>query len=485
MQNKLNFTRIAFVVWCGILLLPGTALAWGPRAETAIVTNAVHLLSKESNIPLRRLEQEVRAGVLLSPTEMEQLYPGYRTNLLVAIENEMYLLQSVRGDRVDAYMAFRLGALGKMIAQATAPMQDTPTNQRDQYYSDVDQQIQRVELKLSPRTTVDPRTFLPLQLTAANVNNAVYQREYQDGIGFNGLAGAMISEDTSRSLAAVANIWFTILTSPVVPGSISTNELQQYVINAYRFYIPRGNINEINAAEERLENLTTLSPGMRVQIGDMFYDAGMEERAIAVFQRVIQEDPDRRDVMERIADFYVDRGKDAMEGGRYQAAMEDFALALNTFPLHNTAEGFRLNAERELNAREARLTADQTALERAAEFEQLAEQEAQRQRFAEAIVLLGQARTHYNEVSDEFPSESRLRSRGLDSIRSKTDSLKRELINNAQAFSGSGFQLDAQKMAQEDLESIDHNALQQILRNNFEAELRAMGRSLQDVSYRE
>lgn len=457
------------------------AQAWNERTESAIVSNAVHLLSKEDNIPLRRQEKEVRAGLQLSDAEMETLHPGYSSNPLMAIENEVYLLQSVRGDRVDAYLAYRLGILGKMVANVTAPMQNAPTSLQDQYYNDVDQHIQQVQLKLSPRKRVEVRTYLPIQMTAASANDAVFQSEYAEGQGFDGLAGALIAEDTSRSLEVVANIWYTILTSSVSPGSVSDSQLQEYVLNAYEYIIPRGNTNEINAAEERLGDLVELSPGMKVQVGDMFIDAGMEERAIQVFQQVIAEDPNRRDVVERIADYYVERGEEALENERYQAAIEDFSLALDTFPLHDNAERLRLEAQSALEAREARLAADQEALERAAEFEQLAEQEAQRERFAEAIVLLNQARASYQEVSDEFPTESRLRTVGLESVRELTDSLKGELMDNAQDFAGSGFHLDAQSMARENLTELDREALQDIFRNTYEAEIDALGNSLRDV----
>ena len=38
------------------------AFAWGPRTEVTVISAAVRLISRDSNIPLARLEDEIKAG---------------------------------------------------------------------------------------------------------------------------------------------------------------------------------------------------------------------------------------------------------------------------------------------------------------------------------------------------------------------------------------------------------------------------------------
>ena len=55
MQKRLM--KLLLLVPAILLALP--ALAWGPKAQLAIVTTSVNLLSKSSNIPLNRLQSDL------------------------------------------------------------------------------------------------------------------------------------------------------------------------------------------------------------------------------------------------------------------------------------------------------------------------------------------------------------------------------------------------------------------------------------------
>lgn len=467
------------ILLCMALLLAGSSEAWGPRAQLSIVSNALYMLSKEENIPLERLEKNIRAGVMISNEVLVETYPTLESNPVTAIDMEMRILQRVKPDRVDAYFAYRLGMLGKMVAAATAPLRGVDPTFRNLYYADVESNIEGITLKSGARQLADPTLYFPPLLNEARMQNEAIIREYQSGRGFDGLPSLTLSNDASRSVRAVADTWFTILTRNTLPGSISETQLQQYVIDAYAFYIHRKNTDEIDTAAERLNDIAPLTIDMRVKIGDFYYNAELFERAMEQYKEVKAAAPERRDVMEKIAEYNMRRGEDALRDNNLETALEAFQTAVDANPLHPLAEKSRIETLSLIAARDARLAANQDALNRAREFQTQAEQEGLGGNFAKAIALLKQAENAFNEVTDEFPTEFQLRTRGLNDVRYRTQELKQNIMENAQALSGSGFETDIQELAKQPVADLEKNALLDLIRQNLSAELQNLQTRMQ------
>ncbi len=461
------------------ILMAGTGDAWGPRTQLSIVSNALYMISKEESIPLERLEKDLRTGAMISNEVLRITYPNLENNPIEAIDMEMRLLQRVKTKRVDAYFAYRLGVLGKLVAVATAPLQGAGPAIANLYYADVENNIEGVTLKSGTRQLVDPRLYFPPVLGDARLQNDAIVREYQSGRGFAGIAGANLSNDASRSVRAVADTWYTILTKNTLPGNISETQLQDYVLDAYSFYIQRKNTGEIDSAAERLNDLAPVSVEMRIKIGDMYYNAELFERAMEEYNAVRIAAPERRDVMEKIAEYNIRRGQDALRTKKLETALEAFQNAVDANPLHPLAEKSRLETQSLIAARDARLAANQDALTLAREFQTQAEQEGLNGNFAKAIALLKQAEEAYNRVSDEFPNEYQLRNRGLNDIRFRTQDLKQNIMENAQALSGSGFGAAAQEFAKRPANDIEKNALAELIRQNLKSELENLQIQLQ------
>lgn len=460
------------LAWCP------AADAWGPRTQVSVVTNALYMLSKDGNIPLTRLERDLRAGAMTSIDTIEEDHPGFRGNPAGAIESEMRLLLRVRGERVDPYFAYRLGMLGKMVAVATAPMRGANPAHREQYFNDVDQRIQGVSLRPSRRAFTDPRAYLEVVILEANANNEAIARSYQTGAGFSDIANMTLPEDITRSVRAVGDVWRGVLAGASM-GDISEGQLQRYVLGAFDFYITRRNPDEIEAAFTRLAALTPFTPDMHVHIGDLLSGAGLEERAMQEYEEVRRMAPDRRDVIEKIAEFNVRRGHEALEKKQLETALDAFDKARTADPLHATAERDHLMVEAMVIARDARMAADREALRRASDLETRAEQEAMHGRYAEAITLLREAESAYTAVSEEFPLENQQRIRGLNAVRYRTQEMKQEITGNAQLFSGAGFGLDAARMARQQLAKPDLNALQEMINSAYQEEVQALQARMQ------
>ncbi|MGC9054451.1 MAG: hypothetical protein ACP5KS_11255, partial [Candidatus Hydrogenedens sp.] len=105
---KYNFFFIFF-------LISFTCYSWGPTSQISIVSNAIHLIDKELNASLKKLENEIKNGAAITDETFYMIVPTAKTNLIQAIESEMNLLIAVKPKRIDPYYAFRLGVLGKLI----------------------------------------------------------------------------------------------------------------------------------------------------------------------------------------------------------------------------------------------------------------------------------------------------------------------------------------------------------------------------------
>jgi tetratricopeptide (TPR) repeat protein len=206
------------------------------------------------------------------------------------------------------------------------------------------------------------------------------------------------------------------------------------------------------------------------RIADMMYDAGLYERAIEAYRTVLATDPSRRDVVEKIADYYIKQGDTSLEKDRLQQAYESYALAAKTNPLHPGAEGKRLQVERMIADRDARLESMRGQIEEAGKLQTQAEQLAMQQKPVDAIAVLKQAQQLYEGVNDEFAVEYEAASVGLTNISGRLRELKNELIQNAQSLSGSGTTFDAKKLAS-NAKALDEQALESLVNNQLDTAL--------------
>lgn len=457
---------------CSILLaavlaaaagLAAPAGAWGPHTESAIINTAMHIWSKQTSTPLAKLEKDVRNGAMASNEILRAHYPDLEVNPIGAIESEMYLLRAVQSGNIDAYFAYRLGMLAKVVVNLTAPLTQSDPNYADLYYADVEERINKLSVKPAPRSPVEPRAYFARRTAEANVNSALIVEQYKNGIGFDGVAATTLEQDASRCANAVADVWQAILSAPAAVGSVSDAQLRTYVLGAYEYFIKRGNLTDILAAAKRLDAITPRTADLAVAIGDLYYAAAFYEQAMNEYKTSLDLSPGRRDVMEKISEYYVTLGERALADKRLEDALDAFKTAVDTNPLHPTAEAQRLETARLIADRDARRHESGERLQRAAQLENLANTEAARQRYAEAVVLLREAEATYASVTDEFPPEYQQALAGLRNVDVRMNEYKRALLENVQLFSGAGFLGDAQAMAARDAHKLDEATLRALL----------------------
>ncbi len=462
----------------GRLLMLGVALwslafsaaAWAPQTRAAMVNTAIHLVSRNANLPLRDLAEDVRAGALIPQELQNSLYPGYEADPVSAIEVEMQLL-SAAGGRIDRYYAYRLGALGRLVADYVAPMRGGDPVYRNLYYADVDKHIGGIALELTAPRMVEPSAYFPERVRAAAANDTLIGRDYASGLGFSGVAAGLLAKDAMRAASAVVDVWHTVIASKALAASISEQQLQAYVLGAYQYYIDSGNIAELNPAAKRLDTLTPPTADMRTRLGDLLMAGGATESAIQAYQEALRLEPGRPDATEKIAAYYAKKGQDQLGEARLDDALSSFEKALEANPGQIEAETGRIQTVRGIEEREARLSADRAIMDQAANYEELAEAEATDGKYAEAIALLRQASSEYERVSPESVSEYQQSRDAINEIGVRVRDLKEGIVSNAQLYGGRGFELDRGADAVKATKGMDAQALEAYLQKAYEAQM--------------
>lgn len=474
-----NFTR-TILVTVAAGMIAGPACAWGPDAEVNIVAAAAQLLSKTESIPLTNLQNDIRNGADTSELEVAALIPKSDIDPVGSIGAEMLMLQAVRDSRVDPYFAYRLGVLGKLVAKVTGPMETAEVQFRTLYYDDVERNIGNVNLQTQPRRRVDPAPyFRDLQREAA-ARAVVIEQDYREGLGFEGLAQQALSADVSRSINAVADVWYTVLRGGAQVAGISRDRVQQYYLGAVAFFIARDNLREAGRAYDVLLERGSDQIAIRKQVADMYYDAGHYSRAMDEYMRILSEEPGRRAVVERVAEYYMKLGDEAMEQEKLEDALHAYEQAVEADPVSEDAQGKLIQARTAINDRDGRLASDQAALEAALELEERAENYARAETFTEAMDLFRQARRLYEQVSQEFPEEYRDAQIGLNNVSRRMNQLRQELMTNVQSLSGTGSSAGAIELVDENGPRLAREVLRQMVELDYQSEVTRLNEEYQE-----
>lgn len=472
-------TRVFMVMTFSLMVAAAPAAAWGPQTTSSIVTSATHILSRDGTIPLANLEQDLRGGASLPESALYDLAPEAEESLVGAIESQMYLLQAVRGDRVDPYLAYRLGVLGNLVARATAPLQGASAAVREQYYADVDNRITQATIRPRPRQQVEPRSYFAEKSREAQANDIALQNHYRSDGGFEGVPGATLSESANRSMNAVADVWHTILTQRTATADIPRERMRQYLLQAVEFYVYRGNMQEMQRTYARMEELGLRTPQVREQVGDILLEAGRPEMAMEEYQAVLEEDPNQRQVARKISDYYIEVGGEALEGGRLEDAREAFNEAASADPRNEEAQNKLVQARREIQARENRREAQLALLQEGESLMDQAEAQIGEGDYANATQQLREALQTFGEVTDEFVDVAREARVAMNSVEAELADVQDRLVEDAIQLSGAGSVFDPRAVTADDDLQLNRDALQSLVTKRYETEVQRLRQEME------
>jgi tetratricopeptide (TPR) repeat protein len=447
--------------------------AWGPNAESSVVSAAGHLFSRGSTIPLTNLIGYIEQGSKISGEEEADLYLQFDVDPLRAIQREMFLLQGIKSERIDPYFAYRLGALGKKVVEHAAPMRDANSALLEEYNADIEKLIARVSLQAGKRNLVDPPSYFPMLDRETQANNQLIALDYRTGVGAKGIASGSLPRDVSLAIDAVADVWFTIFQSQVDFADISRNDMRDYMLDSINFYLKARKVDEVNDVYARAREKGLLDDEMKQTIGDLYYDNEYFAQALGVYDELLAVNPRIQEVNSRIAGYYVSVGKKSLGRGDLEAAQASFQDAVNADSLSEDAQRQLVTTTREIEKRDARFAKQQDSHAAGERAEMEAESADQRRDYARAIQYLHEAQGHYAKVDDEFEELSRAASVGRRNVEIQLQQMKGSLVTNAQLLSGSGFVVDAKALAATSGD-LSRDALKSILQDDYRNALEAL-----------
>jgi len=464
------------IVFALLIVVTLPVFAWGPKTQRTIVGTATSVLSKQGVVQLNKLANDIQQGVRTDQAGRSALYSGLVSGAERAVEAEMALLETVKSAKIDPYFAYRLGVLGGLVAQTTAPLADRPSVYRDKYYLDVESHLDGIPLELSPRKPVDPESYFLRVKRLAGVREDMILKDYQEGLGFGGVARASLPDDFTRSVDAVADVWNAVLLGKAVHATVSDAQVRDYLLGAFAYYAKQKNEMQIDATYRRLAQLTTKTTDMSKEIGDIFYETQLYDRAIGEYEEVLAARPQDKEVLAKITAYYIKIGDEALKTDRLDLAFKAYTNAANMDPLDASAASKRLEAKTLLENRNARLSDAQRRIEDAKNMEERAEQSAARHNYAEALALLAKAEENYLSISEEFAVEFQAAASGLADVSAKMDELKGRFIENAQNLSGTTFEYEMQRFAAVAAPALDEKALKKLAEAQLEAALDSLKR---------
>jgi len=457
------------------------AHAWGQHAHTAIVATSAELITKQEGVKLANLKSDIKDGASVGSGQLSDLMPGWDTNPVISLQAQMDLLQAMRGDRIDPYYAFRLGVLGKMTARLSAPLADADPAYRNLYYADAEANINRVRWEPQKRQIVDPPAYFAEVRALANRNADVILKDYQEGVGFRGTANASFGDDASRSIAAVADVWYTILRGPAVAAAVSEGQMRDYYLDSMRFYISRGNTRETDAAYQRIAGRNIMTPDFQKNIGDLYFDGEQYDKAIPQYEAVLAISPGRRDVIERISEYYIRMGDLAMTEGRLEDGEKSFESAINADKLNTDAQLRLFDARAQIEARDERRATAEAALDVAQANLRSSEQLIFAQKYADAMKQLQEAAQLFASVSGEFPDLHTTARSGELTAETRLSQVRGEIIDNSPNLSGAGSRDSVMRQANQAAEEMSKKALRALTNKQLEAALQKLEQSNRDL----
>ena len=454
-------------------VLSTNCFGWGANTQSAIVSAGVHVLSQDRAIPLQRYLKYINEGASISAEEQARLFPGFKLDGVSVIESEMYLLESVRGRRIDPYFAYRLGVLGKLVTQVVAPLSGSDPTYRQMYFDDVDKQIQKVNIRPHARRLAEAQAYFAYAIRQARTQDDTIVVDYRSGIGFNGLASKLLETDASRAVDAVADVWHTIFDVDVPFANISRSQMRTYLLGSLSYYLAVDRFAEAKSVTERAGELGVSDEDLNKAFGDLYFEAEAYEQAMEQYRAVLAVNPRQREVVQNMSEYYVRMGNAAVMKGELLAGREAFTTAKEIDGLHPNAAEKLLNVNKLISNREDRFLLARDRVVKGQTLQAQAENHAIRQEYAQAIELMNAAYREFDGVGDEFDAESLASDMGKRDVSQRIAQYKKELIESAQAFSGSGLQFDTRHVVGT-MPDVNERALRAILRDEYKKAMEAM-----------
>jgi hypothetical protein len=327
------------------------AAAWGPRAKRALVNTAIQLIGRKYYDAFgttdERLQQDVYRGAEAGWAAIAPETPlRTKRQAVDRVGFEVELLREVRSLGVGSYFAYRMGALGSLVADIVTPYGIPVTAQDAAIKRAMDEATEpRVEdwdFDLTPtfswRLVTSPEEFFRRATPFGKESRRLIAIDYEEGDIYEGYLRRGGEAYFGRSVEAIANVWHTVLTQERL-GALSApsnDTLVEYLVSEIEYLLLiDDNVAEAKDTYQTLATYNDDDGAAFARVGDAFYEAGLEERGVEEWDKSLgYPNPNRSEVIGSLTEHFVEEGKryfNAAQSGEPAEIDENLDMALYSF----------------------------------------------------------------------------------------------------------------------------------------------------------
>lgn len=441
------------------------ASAWGPEAHKAISQSAYKLLqydlynvAKAGNVSY---EADVVRGAIDGSAAIEYTLPvNSDKQAIQAIGYEIQLLRSVRMEGMGSHFAYRMGVLSALIADTVQPFGNAFTDDEQRIKDAIDNATEKRVYKLNPIIREHRNTYIDSIEQYFGKNRPFYREDmtvikddFRRGSAENGHARAAMDTYFERSVRAVVDSWYTILSQHTGTNEFkpSREAIAWYFVDEIAYLLNvRENINYANRAYDVFQRLNPGIVETHIAIGDLYYAFGSREsKEIGVAEwKIAQRSPGkhRKEASQRLSDHYISEGEGYVANSRTPDSLEsDLPDALHSFQSALEFDRTNVMAARKISEtseaiteRKRQYALQQQYIDGATLAIQSAEEQKLAGDFGSAIGAYEQALSFLELVDNTFRDLQQTATELISSVKKDIKSTVRAVINQANAHVEAG-----------------------------------------------
>ena len=426
---RFRILTIALVALCA-MGAARDAFAWGERAQKVISATAISQLRTHHSTAFRSEGFDYRADVLQGAVDgLEALPTANRitdmNSAIALVGQEIMLLRDVREYGTGSYFAYRMGMLSALVSDIILPyaldFESADIAFREQLFADIDTHVGNYIIKPftgEPRVVTTPSLYFQRHLGFYDDSLVIVANDYSRGQGYQGMIRQAAPNYLQRCIEATIDVWATVYlrNDPEGTRPPSAESVTWYLVDEIT-YLLREKRN-LDQARRSYGVFSSVNPGIvraHERVGDAFYEFGEREDGVREWEYALNySGPDRRRIVEKLADHYTRVGREAMLAGRADARRRDanFEQALRAFERAYAFDSRNEDAAREIQNTNIAIREREEARQLTMNFMASAESVRQRAReaqtqedFGTSISTFDSAISTYEMVDDNFPEQ--------------------------------------------------------------------------------
>jgi tetratricopeptide (TPR) repeat protein len=367
-----------------------------------------------------------------------------------------------------------MGVLAALVSDAMFPLtfeQDTAgARLRKQVEDDIDKHLKSYQTRTgAPQLEYirNPVTYFEQRNIRFADARKFLESDYSRGDGYNGYAKSSTPAAIQATVAAVADVWFTVMRPEGDLSDVRPSEksLMNYYKEQVVYHLRQNkNLREAERAYKQFAAVKSNSLEAYEEIGDAFYAFGPDgrERAVQEWTNALTLSGARRnEVKKKLATHYLGVGKDFLtEATKPNApkdalpnALDNFTKALEFDQSNQEAADLINETQIQIADRDQRLEIAIRTLSAAESVVQQAEKSKVDQQFTEAIAQYKKAITVFEQVGDEFTEQADAASEGKEDAKLRINQIVKSVLDLASDRIEDGERLKDQKKFDDAIDS--------------------------------